>query len=148
MANSKSIDVKLTPDQSGNFDLSIKDGDFESVEGLDTSIYVSLFSDDRAPSYNVVESFKRRGWIGNIVSPKLPMSFLWLLDQSRVTQQTLNDAKLYAQSALQWLLTNQIAKDIAIDVSRESRGIALNIKFTGFTDEVNRFYVLWLRTAK
>ena len=34
------IDIKLTQDEFGAFDFTIKDGDFEGVDGFDTSLMV------------------------------------------------------------------------------------------------------------
>lgn len=148
MANEQNIDIKLIPDTVGNFDIAIKDGDFESVQGLDTAIYTSLFTDGRAPAYNVPDSFRRRGWIGNIGTSKFPTSLLWLLDQSRITQNTLNLAKQYTNESLRWLIDEKIAQTIEVQISREYRGIGINITLLGFNDEANRFYVLWQKTGR
>lgn len=147
-ATDKNIDLKLTPDKFGLFDISVEDDNFASVEGLDSAIYTSLFTDGRAPAYNVPESFRRRGWIGNVLSAKIPTSLLWLLDQSRLTQETTNLAKLYAEESLQWMLDEKIAKNFEVQVFRESRGIMVQIDLIGFNDQTNRFYVLWQRTGR
>jgi phage gp46-like protein len=148
MATEQSIDIKLTQDDSGLYDISIKDDDFESVEGFESAITTSLFTDGRAPAYNIPDSFRRRGWIGNIGTPKLPTSLLWLLDQSRLNQSTLNSARLYAQECLQWMTDNLIARTIDVDVTSDERGAVVSIALLGYSDQSNRFYIIWKETGR
>jgi len=71
--------------------------------GLDTSVYVSLFSD-----YN---------WWGNEISSdsqKLNSKIQSILDRT-LTNQTRLDAIEYAKEALQWLIDDNIAKEINVD---------------------------------
>lgn len=147
MTNAQNIDVKLTQDQAGFFDLSVSGDDFASVGGLDTALTVSLFSDGRAPAYNVQDAFRRRGWIGNLGRRRLPTSLMWLLDQSRITQAILNAAKLYVEEALRWMVTNQVAKSLTVAVAPEYRHIKITVDLVSYNDQTNQFFALWRRTG-
>ena len=146
------IDVRLTQGQNGRFDLSIDGGDFESVDGFDTALQVSLLSDARADSSEVLTPEQRRGWIGDLVSTVTDRLFggkLWLLDQRKLTQTTLNDATDFARKALSWFTQDGIAKNIDVSgVIVPRSGIALNIKITSFDGSTENHYVpLWEATG-
>ena len=140
--------MKLTLDEHGAFDLTIVDGDFEGVEGFDTAINVSQFSDRRAPSDKVSLPEKRRGWIGDLTSPVDGREFgswLWLLNQRRLDQDTLNDAVSYERDALNWFVEDGLVKDVTVTgVIVPRRGIALTIVITTLDGRTDTHYVpLW-----
>jgi phage gp46-like protein len=146
-------DVKLTADQYGQFDLSIGDnGDFEYASGFDTALWVSLFTDARASSAQVVIPEQRRGWVGNIVSPVIDRQLgglLWLIDQRRLNQQTLNEAIDYSNKAVEWLLEDNLVSNI--DATGEivpRSGIQLLISITTLAGVIETYYYnLWELTG-
>ena len=147
------IDLKLTQDEFGAFDLTIADGDFESVEGFDTALNLSLLTDARAPEDKVAVPENRKGWLGDLTSPvtdRLIGSLLWLLDQRRLTQDTLNDAVSFTRDALNWFVQDGIAK--AVDVTGviiPKTGIQLTIVITTFDGRTETHYVpLWEVTGQ
>lgn len=147
------IDIKLTQDESGAYDLTIADGDFEGVDGFDTAINVSLFSDARAPQDRVSVPEKRRGWMGDLNSPvvgRLLGSLLWLLKQRRLTQDTLNDAVSFANDALNWFVQDGIAQNVTVTGAIVPRqGIALTIVITTLDGRTDTHYVpLWEVTGQ
>lgn len=142
------IDLRLTQDINGQFDLTIKDGNLDTVEGFDTALQVSLFTDARASSSQVVRSENRRGWIGNLVNiiPDRQLGgLIWLIEQRRLIQDTLNEVVNFAKKSLDWLIEDGLA--ITVEVLGEIiplRGIQLTIKITakdGVTE--TRFFRLW-----
>jgi phage gp46-like protein len=143
------IDFKLQRDEFGRYDLVVGDnGDFEQEDGFDTAILVSLLTDARAPADIVKQPENRRGWMGNIESPvenRELGGLLWLIDQRRLTQETLNDARDYATKALNWFVTDGLAK--AVEVTGEivpRSGIALTIIITTLDGRTQSHYVpLW-----
>lgn len=75
------------------FGLSIKDGDLEGDEGLETAVVISLFTDQRVSDDELpVEETSKRGWwadaLSEIDQDKIG-SKLWLLDRSKRTAETL-----------------------------------------------------------
>lgn len=142
------IDIKMTIDEHGAFDLTIADGDFEGVEGFDTAIQWSLYSDRRAPEDKVSRAEARRGWLGDLTSPVVGReigSWLWLLNQRRLDQDTLNDAVSYARDAMAWFVEDGLAKDIAVSgVIIPRQGIQLTIVITTLDGRTDTHYVpLW-----
>ena len=96
-------DIKATQNAIGEWTLGITDKDLTPEDGFDTAIAQVLFTDARAPGDTVPIPEKRRGWMGNLVSPvegRQMGSLLWLVDQSKLTQDTLNTSVNYAQLAL------------------------------------------------
>lgn len=143
-----STDVKLTASANGGFDLSIVDGDIEGTPGFDTAIWVSLFSDARATASQVVIPEYRRGWPGNLVSTVNGRDLgglLWLVDQRRLNQKTLNEAVDYTRGALNWFLEDGIAQNVEVDGEIvPASGIQLNVTITSFNGDTETHYVkLW-----
>lgn len=143
-------DVLLKQDDVGLFDLKVVDQDFESVSGFETSIIVSLFTDERAPSSAVFSAQRRRGWIGDILTSDIGRSLgslLWLYEQSRITTEILNEIKIAAQDSLDWMIEDRIAREVSVDVTQDTkRDIVINIEILTLQGESQRYSVLWRRT--
>lgn len=147
------IDIKLTQDvTTGFYDFSFTNGDFTTVDSFDTSLTVSLFADARASASQVPRSELRRGWWGNQFDDEFPLyelgSKLWLLNQARRTQDTLNSAIDFARNALQWLVDKNHAKKVDVTGSYETEGIRLAITIDrGNSIVESRYYDLWNNTG-
>ncbi len=146
------IDLALAKDPiTGLLDLSIVNGDFTLVDSFDTSLTVSLFADARADASEVPSAELRRGWWGNQFDDDLEFdlgSKLWLLDQARRTQATLNSAIGFAQNSLQWLVDDGHAKRVEVTGVFTSQGIRLTV--TIFRDQnrvETRNFDLWENTG-
>jgi len=147
------IDIKLEQDAATSlFDISFTNGDFTTVDSFDTSLQVSLFADARATKSQVPRSELRRGWWGNQFSPDFPLyelgSKLWLLDQSRKTQSTLNNAIDFAKNALQWLIDKGHAEGVEVTGAFVNEGIKLTIVIKRGNGIVEtKYYDLWDNTG-
>ena len=142
------VDLDIIQDASGAFDLEIENGDFKTVDGFDTAIKVSLLTDARAPKDRVTKQENRRGWMPNVASPVEGRDLgglLWLTEQSRLTQQTVNEDVDFARKSLLWFVEDVLAKDVTVTgevVSRQS--IALTIVITTLDGRTDTHYVpLW-----
>lgn len=128
------VDIALTQQEDGSFDISVdENGDLAQTADIDTAIYMSLLTDKRAASSEVLLPQNRRGWWGNIFNtdPDYEIgSKMWLLEQSRGTQDTLNKAQQYVVDCLQWLITDKYVKGIAVNAELVANGIQVNVKFT------------------
>lgn len=144
------LDVLIKANAQGLYDLVINDSDFDSAYGFETSIPVSFFTDARAPSNQVQEAFRRRGWIGNILyidEGRELGGLLWILDQARLTEDALNLARSFAQESLQWMIDDSIARSITVSVERTSdRGIEIYTDIIAIDNTVQRFLTLWRNT--
>lgn len=145
-------DIQLIQDEQGRFDIAIEDGDIKSVDGLETALYVSLFTDARATEKQVFVPEYRRGWIGNLASlvdGRQLGSLLWLIDQRRLTQTTLNEVVDYARKSVQWLVEDGLCIRTAVSGSIvPGQGIRLNVEITsqeGVTE--SRYVDLWRKTV-
>lgn len=144
-------EIKLTQ-ENGYFDIEIEDGDFANEPGFDTSIWVSLFTDARADISQVLKPENRRGWLGNLVSEvdgRQLGGYLWLIEQRRLNQETLNEVIDYARKSLDYMLLDGFCSNIEVSGNIVPRsGIRLNIKITsidGITSD--HFIELWRLTG-
>lgn len=140
-------------DFAGNaLDISIENGDFKIENGFDTAILVSLLTDARAPESKVIRPEDRRGWLGNIesqVDGRDLGGLLWLSDQRRLNQDTLNEVVDYARKALAWFVEDTIA--LRVTVTGEIvpiSGIALSIDIVSLEGITSNYYIkLWELTG-
>lgn len=114
----KYTDLAYEQDDDGIFDLIIDEdqADFETTDGLESAIVVSVFSDRRAYKDEVGDPMRRRGWIGDLVSEvpgDLHGSGLWLYEQSRLTQEVVTGVRQEAEQCLEWM----IQEDLVVSVS-------------------------------
>lgn len=84
--------------------------------GLDTSIYVSLFTDARANREDAPDTTDLRGWWGDEFGPI--GSRLWELTRGKATDEALNFAKVATEEALQWLVDSGVATSVTAQATR------------------------------
>lgn len=138
-------DIKLTKNSSGIYDINFDDnGDFELVDGLETAILMSFYGWKRALQNEVAKPEFRRGWWGNEINTTIPNyevgSKLWLLYESRITENNKNLAISYVRNGFEWLKEDNIVKDVEVDGEIEDNNINFTIKIIGLDDSVNTFY--------
>jgi phage gp46-like protein len=137
-------DIRLLQESDGTWDIVIEDGSIAAEEGFDTAIDVSLFTDARASDDKVEKPEHRRGWMGDIESPVPDRQFgslLWLLNQRRLTQNTINEAITYARDALNWFVVDGIAKRVEVTgVIVPRSGITLTIIITAPDGQTETHY--------
>jgi len=143
-------DVLIKPDRNGEFDLQISGSDFASVDGFETAVPTSFFSNARAIESRVPAARKRRGWVGNILTILTGRELggtLWTLDQARITEDTLNFAETYARESLQWMLDDRIATNINVDVrQQDDSSIIIATKITTLDNATTKYVSLWRST--
>jgi len=145
-------DIKLVKNEDGIYDipLNASGDDIDTVDGLETCIIVSLFTDARAGSGNVPNVLRRRGWCGNIltISENYELgSLLWLLEQARLNQLTLNMAEDKSRKALEHLITDGIADTITTSAEKvDEKSAKLTIILFKQSNEIARFATLWVST--
>ncbi len=146
------MDAKLIVNENGEFTIGITDGDLTPEDGFDTAINISLFTDQRAPADRINQTELRRGWLGDTVSlieGRQIGSLLWLLDQSRLTPDTRNDAISFSQKSLNWLVEDGLATLVEVTgVIVPRLGIELTIVITNTDGVVTTHYrKLWELTG-
>jgi len=143
-------DVSFKKTQDGYYDLEVKDGDFVPVDGLSTAILASLFTDKRAPDFAIPDENRRRGAVADILTADAGRalgSVLWLYDQSRITQDILNQIKVAVDDCLIWIIEDNIASRVVSEVIQDDiRRIIVNIDITSLTGQEQRYTILWRNT--
>lgn len=147
------IDLKVSRQAAFNglYDLSITEGQFDLVDNFDTSLQMSIYCERRADSSEVLSPDQRRGWWGNTVSniPNFEIgSKIWILYQSRLTQDVLNQIIDYAEESLQWLVDGNYLNSFQVDAAIvDDTSIRLNITLFRSPDNVEtKFFDLWNNT--
>lgn len=147
-----SVDLKLERQADGQtYDLIIGDsGDFETTEGLDTTLLVSILSDARASESEIPIPSQRGGWLGNLAflrdNSQLG-SLLWTIQQRRRTTGNLNIAIDQAQKALNWMVEDGIAQDVIVTGALSTVGADISIQVSAFSGDVENIYIpLWKET--
>ena len=134
---------------TGRGDLVRNGGQFETDDGFETAVTISLFTDRRAEPDDILPGGDddRRGWWGDaypVVEGHLIGSRLWLLSRSKATQDVVNAAKLYAEEALAWMLEDGAAGQIIV-TSERVRDIILGLRVQVFRpgESSPRYDKLW-----
>lgn len=143
-------DVLIQADEVGLYDIQIDGADFASAGGFESAIPVSLFTDSRVEPQIVQAAQRRRGFVGDILFRDIPRklgSVLWILDQARLTQNTINDARIAAQEALQWFVDDGIVLNVSVEVDRKSLdSVEILMTFTDIDNVIKRYVALWRAT--
>ena len=128
------LDIAFKIDSKGFYDIDLTDnGDLLSTQGLDTAILMSIFCEKRANEDEIPRPEYRRGdWSNelNEISDYEVGSKLWLLDQARTSQSSLDDAIEYIREGLQWLIDDGYILDVDITGELTTRQATFTITLT------------------
>lgn len=148
------LDIALVLNDQEKYDIDLdSNGDLLSTDGFDSSILLSLGIDARASQAEVSDPIKRRGFIGDEFYQNENFqhgSKLWLLDQSRVRNNTRNLAVNYSELALQWMINDEYLTTLnAIGVISPTEGISVQINGVTLSGETISFaYNVWQNTLR
>lgn len=121
----------------GNGDIAIEQDALVLDDSLTNAVIISLFTDLRVDG--------QRGWWGD--SFDRPMgSKLWLLSREKQLQSVLDDAKEYAEQALQWLIDDKLVQSITVTATNPEPAILLlsvAIKLLDGSTEQREFKASW-----
>jgi len=126
-------DVRLTPTADGG-DITLLGGQPDMDQGLETAVYVSLFS---GPA-----------WWGNLsgaLDERAESNLESLLSQT-LTNQTRLDAEEYARQALAWMLRSGIAAKVTVAATLPTLGwlvLSIVIEQPGTDPAVLRYQINW-----
>lgn len=125
---SEITDLKLF-DFANGFDLGLfSDGDFETINGFDTALVMSVLCERRLTEDEEPISIKRGGWLGNQYSdiPESEIgSGVWQYYGRRLTSATLNGIKDKAVLSVQWLVDQGSAISVNATVVKKDRKTAI-----------------------
>ncbi len=148
----KKIDLAVELNEAGNYDLVIENGQFKQTNTFDTAILLTFFEYRRANASEVILNANRRGWWGNELTDFDDFelgSKLWLLEQSRNKDNTLNLAITYTRQAFQWFVDEGLLDRITVTGERTEDDITLTIVMERDGSTVaTSFFNLWENTVK
>lgn len=115
------IDIKFTKNSNDVYDFSVTEsGDFETDSTIENPLNASLFTNARADISEVPIAKDRDGWWGNELYETIGHQFgskLHLLKQRRFSEETKNIVIDYIRKGLQWLIDDEIVKDINVSAT-------------------------------
>lgn len=89
---------------------------------LRRSVTISLFTWRRAGPDDPLDDDDRKGWwadcVPTVAGDQIG-SRLWLLQRRTITQDTLRDAKEYAEEALRWMTEDGVVSAVTVTVTRQ-----------------------------
>lgn len=99
-------------------DIEIINGKPAIDDSLETSIFISLFTDSRALDDDIPPdgSTNRRGFWGDGLETDPLGSRLWLLSRSKINADLLGKIETYSLEALQWLIDDGVCSEITVNV--------------------------------
>jgi phage gp46-like protein len=141
-------DLALTLDAGGGYDLVIDGDQFGVVDGFETAVTKSLFTDGRAPASRNPIPQRRRGWPGNVINPQaVADSLLWTYAQARITDEIRRRIELDAEAALSWMIESGAARSVeATAVQYNSKTIQITVQITQNNGNIQQFARLWSLT--
>ena len=123
-------DVKLF--QENDWDIDFQGGDIAKTYTFDTALYMSIFCEVRAKSWEIQNPLNRRGHFTNEFSEVEGYevgSKLWLFTgRARNTAQNAEQIKTACQDGLAWLVQDRIIKNYTVEVIRNISQIQINIE--------------------
>ncbi len=103
------------------YDVKINGSDLLREEGIETAVFMSLFTDRRAEVDDpLLNNGERKGWWGDALETNGDKigSRLWLLN-NKTTVETIQLAKYYIEEALQWLIDDRVVMKMEVNVERQ-----------------------------
>lgn len=125
------------------YDIDMQNGDCKKVDGLNTSIIISVLSNQRASQIEVQESYYRGGWWGNLFSEYENGSKIWLLYQSSINNSTKNLLNEYITKCLNWLVLDGYISKLDISIEKVENDFKFTVKTIGYEGEnIRKFNLL------
>lgn len=128
-------------DDKDYYDIDIENGDVKKITGLDTSIIVSVLSNQRASPSEVPYSLNRNGWWGNLFLDYENGSKIWLLFQAPITDNNRNLLNDYVNKSLNWLKDDGFIESFTVNTTVSENIYNFKVSMQGtnfaFTREFN-----------
>lgn len=140
-------DIKLTPNSYGGYSLSIENGELAKTSGLDTAIYLSIYSKARANASLVNNPLLREGCIATQFQEREIGSLAWVyLTHGVINNETIESLQNEYEKALEWLINDNIANEVNVSIEKITNGLQVNIIIETNSPEGTREYNLVINT--
>ena len=105
-------------------DLALAGNDLATDDGLETAVFLSLFSDRRLDDSDTLPSgaTDRAGWWADTQTDRIG-SRLWTLARAKQAPGVLGQFEAYAREALEWLVADRIAASVDVAAISGSMGV-------------------------
>lgn len=146
------MDIALTYNSDiGGLDISLAGADLAADYSLGTTIMLSLLCDSTAQSHEVSTGIDRRGWWADVFAENSGDEFgsrLWLLEREKVLPETVQRARRYVREALQWMLDDGLATDVAVSAFIPRAGWLLVDAVLSLPGDSRRYRFEWSDSAQ
>jgi len=146
------IDLKLTQDSSGLYDISFENGDFELVDNLETALLMSIFYKQRASVDQVKVPQYRQGHFTDLANDDIDYqvgSLAWKFsEQVKVTEANISLLEdTIRTDGLQWLIDDEIVDDITVNATiNNNNNITIDIALKPLNEQNSKYYQIFLNT--
>lgn len=139
-------DVRLTLTPTGG-DLSLKDGDLELDQGLETAVLVSVLSEARAPDLDQLDTLATnpRGFWPDTSRDRFG-SLLWQLEREKRLPKTAQAARDAAIASLGWMVEDGVAGALEAQASFDAQGV-LDLDVQIARGSSKKYAGLWAGTS-
>ena len=120
------VDVAMNTDK-GYYDISFENGDFKKLKGLDTAVFITLFTDARASATDMDQPERRRGWIGNLDNLVELGNKNWLYEQAKLINRTVNGLVDSTKQGFKWLTDLGYANIVTVKTIRTATQLDADI---------------------
>ena len=141
-------DIRLAWDAAGfTGDVEVAANDLAPDAGLETAVFMSLFSDRRLDDSDDLPdgATDRRGWWADTQDDRIG-SKLWTLSRSKQTPAVLGQIEAYAREALEWLVTDRIASSVDVSAISGAMGVwelAVTVRRPAADPALYRYSYTW-----
>jgi|14_taG_2_1085336.scaffolds.fasta_scaffold00258_10 phage gp46-like protein len=139
------IEIRLKGSQ---FDWVIENNTIATVNGFQTLILTSLFKNKRASNDLIADPFYQGGHPSSVFDTNGSTgSLLWLyINKGKIDLQTIQNIKTTCNTALQWMIQENIVKDIDITIDVVNNGININISLYANNSDNKESYTIFVNT--
>jgi phage gp46-like protein len=142
-------DTKHIMDENGLYVIALKGSDIAVVDGLETAMQVSLFTNARMDESVRSNPLQRGGWAGNIQNAKRKRQLgghCWTLEDKNITTYYLAQAKEKALRAHDWMLIDKLARNVSTTASKKGDDVAIGVLYIGRDGKQYDTIYLWKKT--
>lgn len=124
-------------------------GDVNVIIGFETACLVSLFTNQRLNESEISNPIARSGWVGNIRTAGEPRelgSKCWILENQKLTTYLLTKRKETATRAFDWMVKDQIVRNVTASISSLGQAVSDTIYLTGRDGVKYEYIYTWKET--
>lgn len=131
---------------TGYGDWAVAGPDLASGDDLATAVLISLFTDRRAETDDVIPdgSGDPRGWWGDLGRARPLGSRLWLLERAKQTEAVRLAAQDFCEAALAWLVEDGVAASVTVVTAWQRPAfLAIDVRIDQPDGSVRDFTYQW-----